>query len=152
MENSGRTLCWVPKIDPKVVMDQSMCKTGGWNILQPSIRKLLEDGIEENDSHVLSIKNPSRDLFLTIQYLERQLMCDDQNVKGSKPLREVLHCAASNDLHEHPRRHSLWKDSVKMEYSKIRSESSECTWNAKAIVIHLQDYLKLLVQFGREIG
>ena len=30
------------KIDPKVVMDLSTFKTGGWNILQPSNRKLLE--------------------------------------------------------------------------------------------------------------
>ena len=77
----GKNFVLDAKIDPKVVMDQSMFKTGGWNILQPGIRKLLEDGIEENDSHVLSIKIPSRDLFLTIQYLERQLWCDDPKVK-----------------------------------------------------------------------
>ena len=31
------------KIDPKVVMDLSIFKIGGWNILQPSNRKLLEN-------------------------------------------------------------------------------------------------------------
>ena len=31
------------KIDPKVVMDLSIFKIGGWNILQTSNRKLLED-------------------------------------------------------------------------------------------------------------
>ena len=59
------------------------------------------------------------------------------------------HFAASNDLHEHPRRHSLWKDSVKMENSKTRSESSECTWNAKAFLIHLEDYLNFLLVWER---
>ena len=29
-----------------------------------------------------------------------------------------------------------------MEFSKMRSESSECTWNAKAILIHLESYLE----------
>ena len=30
------------KIDPKVVIDLFIFKNGGWNILQPSNRKLLE--------------------------------------------------------------------------------------------------------------
>ena len=37
-------------IDPQVVMDLFTFKIGGWNILQSSNRKLLEEGIEENDS------------------------------------------------------------------------------------------------------
>ena len=96
----------------------------------------------------LSIKISSSDSFVTMQYLERQLMCDNPNVKESKPTCENLyemmqchgrqHCAARNDLHEHQRRHSSWKDSMKMEYSKMRSESSDCTWKAKAIWIHLE--------------
>ena len=35
---------------------------------------------------------------------------------------------------------------MKMEYSKTRSESSECTWNAKAILIHLESYLEECAQ------
>ena len=42
------------------------------------------------------------------------------------------HSAASNDLHEHPRGHSSWREStrmkfmnIQMEYSQMRSESSE---------------------------
>ena len=35
------------KFDPKVVMDRSILKNGGWNILQPSNRKLLEEVIDE---------------------------------------------------------------------------------------------------------
>ena len=59
-----------------------------------------------------------------IQFLERPVVCDNPNVKESKPLCEDLHemmqCyggqhfAACNDLQEHPRRHSSWKDSRKM--------------------------------------
>ena len=49
------------KIDPKVVMDLSIFKIGGWNLLQPGIRKLLEEGVEENDSQLLSMKIPSGD-------------------------------------------------------------------------------------------
>ena len=32
---------------------------------------------------------------------------------------------------------------MKMEHSKMRSESSECTWIAKAILIHLESYLEI---------
>ena len=38
------------KIDPKVVMDLSIFKIGGWNSLQPSNQKLLEEFFEENES------------------------------------------------------------------------------------------------------
>ena len=31
---------------------------------------------------------------------------------------------------------------MKVEYSKMRSESSECTENAKVILIHLERYLE----------
>ena len=37
------------KIDPKVVMDLSIFEISGWNILQPSNRKLLEEYIDENE-------------------------------------------------------------------------------------------------------
>ena len=86
-----------------------------------------------------------------IQYLEQPYVCDNLNMKESKPICEDLHemmqCygqqhfAARNDLHEHPRKHASWKDSMKMEYSKIRSELSEYTWKAQASLIHLESYL-----------
>ena len=79
------------KIDQKVVMDLCIFEIGGWNILPLSNPKLSEEGIEENDPKLLSIKIPSGDFCSTMQYLERQLMCDDPNVKGSKSLREGLH-------------------------------------------------------------
>ena len=68
------------KIDSKVVMDLSISKLGGWNILQPCNRKLLEECIEENEPWLLSIRIPSRDSFFMIQYLERHYVCDNPNV------------------------------------------------------------------------
>ena len=57
------------KIDPKVVLDLSMSKIGGWNILQPSNRKLLEEYIDEKEPWLL-IRITSKDSFLMIRYLE----------------------------------------------------------------------------------
>ena len=37
------------KIDPKVVMDPSIFKIGGWKSLQPIDRQLLEELIDENE-------------------------------------------------------------------------------------------------------
>ena len=71
------------KIDPKVVMDLSIVKIGGWTILEPSNRKVSEGRINENKPR-LSIRILSRDSFFTIQHLERQLMCDDPNMKESR--------------------------------------------------------------------
>ena len=76
---------------------------------------------------------------------ERRFVSADPNVKELIPLREDLHemiqcyrrqhCAASKDLHEHPRRHSSWKESTRMKFmnvppecSKRRSESSTYMW------------------------
>ena len=68
------------KIDPKVVTDLSIFKIGGWNILQPSNQKLLEDSVDENEPWLL-IRIPSRESFLTIQYLERHPASSDQHMK-----------------------------------------------------------------------
>ena len=38
------------KIDPRVVMDLSVFKIGGWNILQPSNRKLSDESMNENET------------------------------------------------------------------------------------------------------
>ena len=54
------------KIDPKVVMDLSISKIGGWNIQQSSNRKSLEEFIEENEPWLLLIRIPCKDLFLRI--------------------------------------------------------------------------------------
>ena len=40
------------KIDPKVVMDLSIFKIGGWNSLQSCNQQLLEEFIDENEHFV----------------------------------------------------------------------------------------------------
>ena len=52
------------------------------------------------------------------------------------------HFASRIDLHERSRRHSSWKNSLKMEYSKMRSESTEYAWKAKDVLIHLESHLE----------
>ena len=133
------------KMDPKVVMDLSIFKIGGWNILQPSNRKLLEEFVDENEPWLL-IRTQRKDSFLLIRHLERHLASSDQHVKELMPLREGLHERMQCDmrqhfaerywLHEHPRRNSSWKESTRMKFVnvpseclKIRSESSEYMWN-----------------------
>ena len=68
------------KIDPKVVMDLSIFKIGGWNSLQPINQNLLEVFIDENEPWLL-IGIPSRDPFLLTQYLERHSVSSDQHMK-----------------------------------------------------------------------
>ena len=101
---------------------------------------------------MLLIGIPSRDPFLVTQYLERHSVSSDQHMKKLMSLCEGLHemmqCyrrqhfAASNDLHEHPRRHSSWREvarmkcmNIQMEYSKMRSGSSECMWKTTGAFI-----------------
>ena len=88
------------KIDPKIVMDLSFFKIFGWNTLQPSNPKLLEEFIDENEPWLL-IRIPSRDAFLTIQYLERHLACSDQHMKRLIPLREGIHVTTQGHMRQH---------------------------------------------------
>ena len=107
------------EIDPKVAMDLSIFNIGGWTILQPSNRKLLEECINEKESCLL-IRIPSKDSFHVKRYLERHLASSGQHMKELMPLREGLHERMQCDmrqlfaeryrLHEHPRRHSSWKN------------------------------------------
>ena len=116
-------------------MDLSIFKICGWNILQPSNRKLLEEFIDENEPWLL-IGLPCRDSFLMIQYLEQHFVRTDLNVKESMPLRDSHHESMQGYMqqhdvewrHEHPGGHTSWRESTKMECSKIRSESSEYMW------------------------
>ena len=74
------------KIDPKVVMDLII---GGWNSLQPSTQKLLEEFVDENEPWLL-IGIPIRDPFLVTQHLERHSVSSEQHVKKLMSLREGL--------------------------------------------------------------
>ena len=77
-------------------------------------------------------------------YLEQPFVC------GFDSLCEDIHVTTQCHTRQHDaclpsiswRRHSSWKDSLKMKYSKIRSELSEYTWKAKASLIHLESYLE----------
>ena len=87
-------------IGPKVVMDLSIFKIGGWNSLQTSNRKLLEEFINENEPWLL-IEIPSRDPFLVTQYLERHSVSSDQHIKKLMSLREGLHVMMQCDMRQH---------------------------------------------------
>ena len=79
-------------------------------------------------------------------------MSADPNVKEWMPLREGhemmqcyrrQHIVVSNDLHEHPRRHSSWRESTRMNFmniqmghSKMRSDSRECMWKTTGAFIN----------------
>ena len=72
-ENSGKNFVMNAKIDPKVVMDLSILKIGGWNSLQPINQHWSEEFTDENEPWLL-IGIPSRDPFLVTQYLERDTL------------------------------------------------------------------------------
>ena len=122
------------KIDPKVVMDLSTFKIGGWN-LQPSNRKLLEEFIDENEPWLL-IRTPGRDPFFMIQYLDGHSASSDQHMKELMPLREGLHVTTQCCMRQHDAcRHSAsWRESMRRKFmrglicrwkaQKMRSESS----------------------------
>ena len=75
------------KIDPKVVMDLSMSKIGGWNTLQPSNPNLLDELTCENGPWLL-LGIPNKDPFFVTRFWERHSVISDQNVKKLMSLRE----------------------------------------------------------------
>ena len=89
-ENSGKNFVMNAKIDPKVVMDLSIFKIGGWNSLQPINQHWSEEFIDENEPW-LFIGIPSRDPFLVTQYLERHSVSSDRHMKKLMSLGEGLH-------------------------------------------------------------
>ena len=146
------------EIDPKVEMDLSIFKIGGWKILQLSDRKLVEEFIEEATTVALLIGIPSRGSSLVMRYV---------GTSTCEGLREMVqwyrrqHFAACNDLHEHPRGHSSWREStwmkfmnIHMGYLKMRSEPSEYVRRTTGFFtnrwrITLENMHR---KFGREIG
>ena len=60
-EKNAKNFVMGAKIDPKVEMDLSIFKIGGWNILQPSNRKLLGGFVEVGELQLLLVGIPSRD-------------------------------------------------------------------------------------------
>ena len=119
-------------------MDQSIFKIGGWkhSATQQS-KKLSEECVEENELWLLSIRIPNRDSFFMIQYMERPFVCDNSNVKESKPLCEDLH----EMIQWYGRQHFAAGYRILGKW-KMRSESSECTWKTQVILIHLENYFE----------
>ena len=60
------------KFDPKVVMDLSIVKIGGWNSLQPINQKMLEEFIDENEPLVVD-RNSKQSSILCDTVLEDTL-------------------------------------------------------------------------------
>ena len=99
------------KIDPKVGMGQSMFEIGGWKMMQLSNRKLFEEFIEEAATAELLIGPLSRDSVSAMHYA---VTSTREGLHGMMQCYRRQHFAASNDLHEHPRGHSSWRESTRM--------------------------------------
>ena len=99
-ENSGKNFVMNAKIDPKVVMDLSIFKIGGWNSLQPINQHWSEEFIDENEPW-LFIGIPSRDPFLVTQYLERHSVSSDRHIKKLMSLGEGLHVMMQRYMGQH---------------------------------------------------
>ena len=112
---------------PKVVMDLSKFKIGGWNSLQPSNQKLLNEFTDKNDPWLL-IGISNRDPFFVTQFLERHSASSDQHMKKLMSLREGLHAmmqcymrqhfADFYWLHEHPGGHASWREPTMKKFTK----------------------------------
>ena len=89
------------KIDPKVVMDLSILKIGGWNSLQPSNQKLLEEFIDEN---------------------ERWLLI---GISNSDIIFGTTHCVSSN---QHMRKLMSLRDGLHVMQCYMRQHFADCHW------------------------
>ena len=148
------------KIDPKVVMDLSVFKISGWNSLQPSNQKLLEEFIDENEPWLL-IGIPNRDPFLVTQYLERHSVSSDQHMKKLMPLREGLHVmmqcymrqhfADRYWLHEHPGGHSSWRELTMRKFAKESTtnfvKGPVCRWSIQKMQSESSEYVRKTMGF-----
>ena len=89
-EKSVKNFVSDSKIDPKVVMDLSIFKIGGWNGLQSINQNLSEEFLDEN-APWLWIRISSRGSFFVTQYLERHSVSSDRHMMKLMSLREGLH-------------------------------------------------------------
>ena len=151
------------KIDPKVVMDLSIFKIGGWNSLQPINQTLLEEFIDANELWLL-IGIPSGDPLLVTQYLERHSVRWDQHMKKLMSLREGLHVmmqccmrqhTAGRWLHEHPGGYASWMEPT---MKKFRKESTTyfvkgpvCRWNVQKMRSESSEYVRKTTGFFKKL-
>ena len=115
--------------------------------MRPSNQNLLEEFIDKNEPWLL-IGIPSRDPFLVKQYLERHSESSDQHMKKLMPLREGIHVmmqcymrqhfADRYWLHEHPGRHSSWREPAMRKFTKESTsyfvKGLVCRWNSQKML------------------
>ena len=133
------------KIGPKVVMDLSIFKIGGWNSLQPISQTLWEAFVDENEPWLL-IGFPNREIhFLVTQFLEKHSVSSDQHMKKLMSLHEGLHVmmqcymrqhfADRYWLHEHPGGHASWRELTMRKFTKEQTtyfvKGLVCRWNVQ---------------------
>ena len=88
------------EIDPKVVMDLSIFKLGGWNNSMPSNPTLLAEFVGENELWLL-IRIPNRDPFFVTQDLEQHSANADQHMKKLMSFRGGLHVMMQCHMRQH---------------------------------------------------
>ena len=143
------------KIDPKVVMDLSKFKIGGWNSLQAMNQKLLEEFLDENELWLL-IGIPSRGPFLVTHYNERQSVSSDQHMKKLMSLRGALHVvmqcntrqhfADGYQLHEHPGGRASWRELTMRKFIKESTtyfvKGPVCRWIVQKMRSESSEYVR----------
>ena len=97
-------------------MGLSMFETGGWKIRQLSNRKLLGEFIEEASTATLRIRILSTDSSIVMHCA---VTSTREGLHGMIQCYRRQQFAASNDLHEHPRGHSSWRESTTMKFMNI---------------------------------
>ena len=139
------------KIVPKVVMNLSIFKIGGWNRVQTSNQKMLEELVDENGFWLL-IGIPRRDPSLVTQYLERHSASSDQNMKKLMPIREGLHVMMQCHMRRTSRRTCVVERGCTMR--KFTKESTTyfvkgfvCRWNFQKMRSESSEYVRKTTGF-----
>ena len=133
-------------------MDLTIFKTGGWNILQPSYRKLFEEFVDESELWLL-VGIPSRDLFFVTQYLERHFVSSDQHMKKLMSLREGLHVMMEcymrqQDACPHP---TSWREPTMRKSTKESTtyfvKGPVCRWNVQKMRSESSEHVRKTTGF-----
>ena len=146
------------KIDPKVLMDLSVLRIGGWNSLQSSNR--WKNFLMRKNFWLL-IGMPSRDPLLVTQYLERHSVSSDQHMKKLMSLREGLHvmmqCYMRQHFadrywpHEHPGGYASWRELTMRKFIKASTtyfvRGPVCRWSVQEMRSASSEYVRKTTGF-----
>ena len=127
MKNFVKIFVMDARIDPKVVMDLSIFKNGGWNSLQPVNQKLLEGFIDKNEPWVVDRNSKQRSI--PCDTVLGTTLCEFRSAHEElMSLREGLHVmvqcymrqhfADRYWLHEHPGGHASWREPSMRKFTK----------------------------------